>query len=197
MAWSYAEPRSSSGKATCPPTKPPAAASEFEYWKSAPKSLVGLIVASVFIAPSHVTPLYWNSHSKSCRGSPVHAQMRCFTSTRFVVSGSPSWNDGSSCVTGVSHVSFPSSRSFASISVVSAFVFDAMMYSVSPSGFTPRPSSFSPNPSANTTLPSCTIPTDTPVTPSFFRPFSTYAESSASAFASSLRAAFPAKLSRS
>ena len=36
---------------------------------------------SVASAPSGVTPLNSNSHSMSCRGRPVHAQIRCLTST--------------------------------------------------------------------------------------------------------------------
>ena len=71
------------------------------------------------------------------------------------------------------------------------------MYSVSPSGFAVPPISRTPKPSANTTLPSWTIPTETPGTPSCLRPFSMYADSSARAFASSLRAFFPANVSRS
>ena len=63
----------------------------------------------------------------SWRGNPVHAQIRCFTSTLLVVSASPSLNDGNRLVAVVSHVSFFASTSFASISVASPFVFDAIM----------------------------------------------------------------------
>ena len=79
---------------------------------------------------SGVTPLYSNSHSRSWRGSPVQAQISCRTLTWRVVSASPSLNDGRRLVTGVSHVSCPSATSLASSSVVSAFVFDAIMKSV-------------------------------------------------------------------
>jgi hypothetical protein len=113
------------------------------------------------------------------------------------VSSLPSLNDGRSFVTGVSHVSLPSSSSLPSISVVRAFVFDATMKSVSPSGFAEEPSSRAPNPSAKTTLPSWTIPTATPGTPSFWRPVSTNAASAASRVASSLCGVFPANISRS
>ena len=96
----------------------------------------------------------------SCRGRPVHAQIRCFTSTWLVVSASPSLKLGRRLVTGVSHVSFPSSTSLASSSVVSAFVFDAIMKSVSASTFAGLPSLRTPKPPAKTTLPSWTMPSD-------------------------------------
>ena len=63
IASSYAAPSSSFGYATCPPTKPAAAASGFEYWNISPNLLVGFIVASVLSAPSGVRPSYSNSHS--------------------------------------------------------------------------------------------------------------------------------------
>ena len=43
---------------------------------------------------SGVERAHVKSHSKSWRGNPVHAQMRCFTSTWRVVSASPSLNAG-------------------------------------------------------------------------------------------------------
>ncbi len=63
----------------------------------------------------------------------MQAHTRCFTSTRRVVSASPSLNCGSTLVTGVSQVSLPSPTSLPSIKVVMAFVLEAMMYKVSPS----------------------------------------------------------------
>ena len=47
-------------------------------------------------ALSGVTPSNWNSHSKSCRGRPVQAQIRCLTWTCSVVAALPSLKDGSS-----------------------------------------------------------------------------------------------------
>src|SRR5436190_118668 len=64
------------------------------YWKTSPKRLVGCIVARSFIADAGVASRYSKSHSMSCRGIPVHAQMRCFTSTWLVVAASPSLNAG-------------------------------------------------------------------------------------------------------
>jgi hypothetical protein len=106
---------------------PAAAAIGLEYWNNSPKPLVGRMVASTFIAPSGVRS--WNSsnHSRSCRGMPVHAQMRCFTRTLLVVSASPSLNDGNKLAAGVSQVIFPSATRRASIRVASALVLDAIM----------------------------------------------------------------------
>ena len=67
----------------------------------------------------------------------------------------------------------------SSNSVVIAFVFEAIMKRVSPSGFSVPPSSLTPNPSAKTTLPSWTKPTPTPGTPSTFCPCSTKRPNSA------------------
>ena len=153
---------------TCPAVYPAAAAIGLEYWKSSPNLLVGCMVPSVTSAFSGVTSLNSKSHSRSCRGMPVHAQMSCRTFTCRVVSASPSLNDGSRLVTGVSHVNFPSATSFARSSVVSAFVFEAIMKTVSPSTVAVLPSSRTPKPPEKTTLPSWTIPSPTPGTPSSF-----------------------------
>ena len=93
---------------------------------------------------------------QSLRGVPVQAQTRCFRRTLAVVSAFPSLNVGSMAVTGVSQENFPSSTSFASISVVSAFVLDATMNSVfsSTGAGAFLPSSRTPKPPANATLPS-------------------------------------------
>ena len=70
--------------------------------------------------------------------------MRCWILTSRVVSASPSLKVGNTFVTGVSQVSFPSATSLASSRVVSAFVFDAIMKSVSPSTGAGLPSSRTP-----------------------------------------------------
>ena len=79
---------------------------------------------------------------------PVHAQMRCFTRTFFVISASPSLKLGKSSVTGWSQRIFFSSTSFASSIVVMPLVLEAAMKSVLasigpglPSSRTPRPPS--------------------------------------------------------
>jgi hypothetical protein len=158
--------------------------------------VVGCIVARVAIAPSGVTPWNWKSHSRSCLGRPVHAQISCRIFTCLVVSASPSLKEGSTLVTGVSHVSFFSATSRARRSVVSAFVFDAIMKSESASTLAGFPRSFTPYPSANTTLPPWTMPTATPGIFSSFMPVSTKRESSASRAGSSGFAFFPANDSR-
>ena len=99
-------------------------------------------------------------------------------------------------MTGVCHVSFFWSTSRPSSKVVIAFVFEAMMYSVSASGFSGFPSSRTPKPPANTTFPPCTIPSETPGTPSWLCPRSTNAPSSAMRAASSVFAFRPANVSR-
>ena len=85
IARSYAVPRSRSGNSTCPPMKPAAPASGFEYWNISPNLLVGCIEPSAATARSGVRSLNSNSHSKSWRGRPVQAQIRCLTSTWRVV----------------------------------------------------------------------------------------------------------------
>jgi len=102
------------------------------------------MVARVPSAPSGVTPANWKSHSKSCRGSPVQAQIRCFTSTWRVVALSPRRKEGSSEVTGVVQVILPWSTRRASSSVVIALVLDAIMKRVSASTGSGRPSSRTP-----------------------------------------------------
>ncbi len=181
---------------TWPPTKPAAPAIGLEYWNISPNLLVGCMVPSVAIAPAGVSSPNSNSHSRSWRGRPVQAQIRCLTSTWRVVSASPSLNDGSTEVTGVSHVSLPCSTSLASSSVVSALVFEATMNSVSASTGLSLPSSRTPKPPVKTTLPSCTMPTATPGTRSSFMPVSTKRASSARRASSSRWAFLPAKVSR-
>ena len=80
--------------------KPAAAAIRLLYWKTSPKRLVGCIVPRSFRADIGVSLRYSKSHSRSCRGMPVQAQMRCRTWTCFVVASSPSLNEGNSSVTG-------------------------------------------------------------------------------------------------
>ena len=94
IASSYAAPSSLSGNNAWPATYPAAAAIRLLYWKSSPNFVVGCMPPSVRIAEAGVAPLNSNSHSKSCRGRPVHAQSRCFTSTCWVVLASPSLNAG-------------------------------------------------------------------------------------------------------
>ena len=67
-----------------------------------PMLRVARIEPSAVTARSGVRSLNSNSHSKSWRGRPVQAQIRCLTSTWRVVAASPSLNDGSNVVTGVS-----------------------------------------------------------------------------------------------
>src|SRR2546425_11253946 len=116
--------------------------------------LVGLKVASR--ASSLAGVAFWNSnsHSKSWRGSPVQAQTRCLMSTCFVVSGSPSLKSGMTAITGVSHVSLPSSTSVASNKVVIDLVLEATMKSVSASTGVDCPCSRTPKPPSKTTWPS-------------------------------------------
>jgi hypothetical protein len=113
--------------------------------------------------------------------------------TLLVVSASPSLNSGSTLVAGVSHVSFLASTSFASINVVSALVFDAIMYLVSPSGLAGLPSARTPKPPLNTTLPFSIRPIDTPGTSSVFIVSSTNFVSCAIRSLSSGCAFLPAK----
>lgn len=79
---------------------------------------------------------------------------------------------------------------------MSAFVFEAIMKSVSASTGVALPSSRTPKPPAKTTFPSWTIPTDTPGIPSSFRPVSTNRLSSPRRAWSSRFAFFPANVSR-
>ena len=74
--------------------KPAAAAIRLLYWNTSPKLLVGCIVPSSAMAEVGVDCENSKIHSMSCRGSPVHAQIKCLTSTRRVVSASPSLNGG-------------------------------------------------------------------------------------------------------
>ena len=145
------------------------------------------------MAEAGVAPLNSKSHSKSCRGRPVHAQSRCFTSTCCVVLASPSLNEGKTFVTGVSQSSFPSSTSRAMSSVVSGFVFEAIRKAVSASTFSGLPSSRTPNPPANTTwlLSSSAIPT--PGIENSFIAVSTKSVSCLTRAGSSGCAFFPAK----
>ena len=71
--------------------EPAAAAIRFEYWNISPNFDVGCIVASTAIAFSGVSALEVEDHSRSWRGRPVHAQIRCLTSTclRDVVGAEP------------------------------------------------------------------------------------------------------------
>jgi hypothetical protein len=94
IASSYAAPRSFFGWATYPATYPAAAASRFEYWNVSPNFVVGCTVASRSIVLFGVAFLNSNSHSRSCLGRPVHAQMRCLIITLLVVSASPSRKPG-------------------------------------------------------------------------------------------------------
>lgn len=73
---------------------PAAEASGLLYWKRAPKSVVGFMVASTSSWPCGDERSNVKSHSKSWRGRPVHAHTRCFRRTRLVTSGSPTLNDG-------------------------------------------------------------------------------------------------------
>ena len=116
------------------------------------------MVASVATTEAGVKRAPSKVHSRSWRGRPVHAQTRCFIATCRVVLGSPSLKLGSTSVTGVSQVSLPASTSLASISVVRALVFEAIMNSVSAFTRSGLPSSRTPKPSARTTSPSCTMP---------------------------------------
>ena len=120
--------------------------------------------ASAFITVSGVAALLLSSHSMSCRGMPVQAQMRWRISTCRVVSALPRRNDGITCVTGVSQPNFFWSTSRASISVVSALVLEAIMNNVSPSTDAGLPISRTPRPPANTTLPWSIRPMATPGT---------------------------------
>ena len=151
----------------------------FEYWNSSPNLEVGCMRPSRESELPGVIFPYSNIHSKSCRGIPVQAQIRCLTRTLCVVWASPSRKLGSNVVTGVSQLMRCSSTSLASKSVVMAFVFEATMNKVSASGLSLLPSSLVPNPSAKTTLPSCTKPKATPGTPNTFCPDSMKRTSSA------------------
>ena len=135
-------------------------------------------------------------HSRSWRGMPVHAQIRCLMSTCRVVAASPSLNEGYASVTGSSQRSFFSSTSSASSSVVIAFVLDAAMKSVSLSTFAGLPSSFTPRPPSHTTLPPSMNARPTPGTSSCFMPSATNFFSVSMRAASSGCALRPANVSR-
>ena len=97
---------------------------------------------------------------------PVHAQMRCLTCTFAVVSASPSANEGRRLVTGDVPAERPSSTSFASISVVSAFVFEAIDEARVGVDLGRLAELAHAEAAENTTLPSCTRPSQTPGTSS-------------------------------
>src|ERR1051325_8000433 len=196
IALSYAAPSSSLGYIAWPPVKPPAAAIRFEYWNSSPNFEVGIIVPSVLSTDSGVEPFHSNSHSRSWRGRPVHAQIRCLISTCLVTSSLPSLKLGRTWVTGSSQVSFLASTSLASISVVSVLVFDAIMNIVLSSTVSFLPSSRTPMPPAHMVLPSSTTPNDTPGTPVASSASRTKFLSCSSLPASSLAAVLPPNDSR-
>ena len=148
-------------------------------------------------ADSGVAFLNSRSHSKSWRGSPVHAQMRCRTSTCRVVSASPSLNDGRR---------LRDRRVPSQFSVVDEPREEQRRHRLGvrrnheervgvdllrlrrARGRRSRP--------RETTLPFWTSPMATPGTPSWSRARSTNAERSAMRAASSGRAGLPAKVSR-
>ena len=126
---------------------------------------------------------------------PVHAHTRCRTCTRAVVAASPSLNSGISVVTGVSQANLPSSTCFASISVVSALLLEAIMKTVDASTLPGLPSSRTPKPPANTTLPCWTMPIATPGTSKAMRASSMKRVSVSMRARSSACARLPAKVS--
>src|SRR4029077_3192433 len=101
-----------------------AAAIRLEYWKSSPNLEVGCMLPRRESELPGVMFPYSKIHSKSCRGIPVQAQIRCLTRTLPVVALSPSRKLGSNVVTGVCQFIRCSSTSLASKSVVIALVFE-------------------------------------------------------------------------
>ena len=79
---------------------PAADAIRLLYRNTSPYLLVGCMVPSKAREDAGVACLNSNIHSRSCRGRPVHAQIKFLTSTRFVVSGSPSLKLGYTSTTG-------------------------------------------------------------------------------------------------
>ena len=116
---------------------------------------------------SGVTPSNSSSHSKSWRGMPVHAQMRCLTSTWLVVSASPSLNDGRTLRRRrVPRRASSRRRAWRASASSSPWCSTRSCTACRRRPSSGLPSSRTPKPPANTTLPSWTRPTETPGTPS-------------------------------